>query len=143
MPGQRGSETRKRSEQILIRLTPDERAIIGQRADERGLSAADFARAELLGRDPTGAPKRRRTPTGADKKLAAVLAELAAIRSELGHYGANLNQLAHNSNLGRRVPRTALEPLTAAVDALGRRLTGGMDGVLAALHGRSENDHQE
>jgi hypothetical protein len=45
-----GSETRQRSESVRLRLTPEEYALIGRRAEECGMTASAFLRATALGR---------------------------------------------------------------------------------------------
>jgi len=45
-----GSEMRQRSESVRLRLTPEEYAMIGKRAEECGLTVSAFLRATALGR---------------------------------------------------------------------------------------------
>jgi len=46
----RGTETRQRSESVRLRLTPEEYAMIGMRAEECGMTVSAFLRATALGR---------------------------------------------------------------------------------------------
>jgi hypothetical protein len=49
MPGRRGSETRRKSEQIMIRLEPDRYQAVVDAAAAAGMTVTDLARHRLLG----------------------------------------------------------------------------------------------
>jgi hypothetical protein len=111
-----GSESRKRTRHITIRLTPEERALIDAAAEEAGLASGSYARAILLG---APAPRQVRRPPVERKELARLL-------GELGKVGSNLNQLARENNEGE--PPYKREVLAVLASLLAVR-----DAVLAAL----------
>ena len=86
-----GSEKRQRARgAVLVRLLPDERAAVEEKAREVGLSLASFLRACGLG---TPGPRAKRSPP--------VNAEaLARATAALNKAGSNLNQIAHVLNAG-------------------------------------------
>jgi hypothetical protein len=97
----RGGRPRKaeaRTAQIMVRLTPSERAELMARAGERG--AAEYLRAQGLGRAP-------RLP----RQVPAVNREAW---EDLARALGNLNQVAHRLNSGERVLSAEI---LAAVDA--------------------------
>jgi len=100
-----GSEKRARTTHITIRLTPDERAAIDAAAERAGLTSGSYARAAVLGA-PT--PRQVRRPPIERKELARLL-------GEIGHVGANLNQLAHAANTGVDTDRNALLIILASL----------------------------
>ena len=83
-----GSDKRRRTDTITIRVTPDERAVIDDLSMRKGLSVGAFMRAAALG-DP-GKRARRRVPL--DAKL------LRNLLGEVGRTGNNLNQIARRVN---------------------------------------------
>jgi hypothetical protein len=86
-----GSEKRKRaSGAVLVRLLPDERLAVEERARDVGLSLASFLRASGLG---TPGPRARRTPPVNAEALGRATAALNKV-------GSNLNQIAHVLNAG-------------------------------------------
>jgi hypothetical protein len=86
-----GSEKRQRSKgAVLVRLLPDERAAVEEKAREVGLSLASFLRACGLG---TPGPRARRSPTVNAEALGRATAALNKV-------GSNLNQIAHVLNAG-------------------------------------------
>lgn len=84
----RGSETRQRQNILSIRLTPEERTRVHDRAEKAGLSAGAFTRHMLLGE--AGPRARKRTP--ADRK------ELVRLLGAVNRVGNNINQIAHALN---------------------------------------------
>jgi hypothetical protein len=86
-----GSNKRQRNKgAVLVRLLPDERAAVEEKAREVGLSLASFLRACGLG-----------TPGPRAKRSAPVNAEaLARATAALNKVGSNLNQIAHGLNAG-------------------------------------------
>lgn len=86
-----GSEKRKRAKgAVLVRLLPDERASVEEKAREVGLSLASFLRACGLG---TPGPRARRSPPVNAEALGRAVAALNKV-------GSNLNQIAHILNSG-------------------------------------------
>jgi hypothetical protein len=86
-----GSEKRQRAKgAVLVRLLPDERAAIEEKAREVGLSLASFGRAAMLG---TPGPRARRSPPVNAEALGRATAALNKV-------GSNLNQIAHGLNAG-------------------------------------------
>ena len=94
-----GSERRQRqSGPVLVRLLPEERAAIEEKAAAAGLSLAAYARACMLGN--AGPRARKRPPV--DREL------LARATAAVNRVGNNWNQLTHASNRGDDVPRSEL-----------------------------------
>jgi hypothetical protein len=90
-PGRSGSEKRQRAKgAVLVRLLPDERAEVEERARGAGLSLASFLRASGLG---TPGPRAQRSPTVNAEALARATAALSKV-------GNNLNQIARVLNSG-------------------------------------------
>lgn len=84
-----GSEKRQRAKgAVLVRLLPEERAAVEEKAREVGLSLAGFLRACGLG---TPGPRARRSPTVNAEALGRATAALNRV-------GNNLNQIAHVLN---------------------------------------------
>ena len=102
-----GSEKRRRTSDLHIRLTPAERLAINADAERAGLAAGSYARLVLLG---ARSPRQVRRPP-------IERAELGRLLGAIGHVGANLNQLAHASNSGLPVVRSQL---TEALQALAK-----------------------
>ena len=111
-----GSEKRARTTHMTVRLTDDERATIASDADRSGLMLGSYVRLTLLGA-PT--PRQIRRPPIERRELARLL-------GELGHVGANLNQLAHHANTGMPVERGDIERALASLSEM-------RDAVLSAL----------
>ena len=113
-----GSEKRKRTCPLTIRLTPDERATIEAAAERAGLACGSYARRVLLGA-PT--PRQVRRPPAERRELARLL-------GELGRVGNNINQVARAMHeirpVTHRMYADALEQLRpvreAILTALGR-----------------------
>jgi hypothetical protein len=84
-----GSENRQRGKgAVLVRLLPDERLAVEERARDVGLSLASFLRASGLGKP--GPRAKRSPPVNAE--------ELARATAALNKVGSNLNQIAHVLN---------------------------------------------
>src|ERR1700744_1234379 len=111
-----GTEKRARSAHLTIRFTPEERASLDAAAERAGLTTGSYARDTLLG---APAPRQVRRPPVERRELARLL-------GELGHVGANLNQLARSANQG--IPPYEAEVLRSLSD-----LTAVRDAILVAL----------
>jgi hypothetical protein len=111
-----GSEKRRRTAHITIRLTPDERAAIDESAQRAGLTAGSHARSILLGA-PT--PRQVRRPPVERRELAQLL-------GEVGRVGNNLNQIARALNSGAEPDDGALSEALAGLQPV-------RDAILAAL----------
>lgn len=88
--GRSGSNKRQRDGAVLVRLLPDERATVEEKARAVGLSLAGFLRACGIG---TPGPRARRSPTVNAEALGRATAALNKV-------GSNLNQIAHVLNSG-------------------------------------------
>ena len=86
-----GSEKRQREAVVQYRTTVERAAALRAAADARGISLAAYLRE----RDE-GAPG----PRSRSSRLNPDRAALALLRTELGHHGGNLNQLAYLANIG-------------------------------------------
>ncbi|HEY2068133.1 MAG TPA: plasmid mobilization relaxosome protein MobC [Rhizomicrobium sp.] len=107
-----GSEKRVRDHILTVRLSAEERAVIEDAAEKAGLAVGSYARQAML-----GAPAPRQV-----RRLPVERKELARLLGELGHIGANLNQLAKAANTGVVVYEseigTALRALAEVRDAI-------------------------
>lgn len=111
-----GSETRRATELITIRLTPDDHARIVEAGEALGMGPSSFARVAACKAAGLPRPDVRRKP-------ARQAVDVARVLGELGRIGNNVNQLARVANSRGDVPgaravadlRCALEALTRAV----------------------------
>ena len=116
-----GSERRQRGKPVSVRLMPDEKAALKERARDAGLSLASFMRASSLG---TPGPRAKRAPTINAEALARATAALNKV-------GSNINQIAHYLNAGGSTPAAqecwaALTEARAAAAAI-REIVGRKD----------------
>lgn len=102
----RGTEKRRRSESVLVRLTEEELATANAAAEATGQSVAGYARALITG----GKPRAVSRPVVDRKQLASAL-------GALGKIGSNLNQLARASNMNMFTARD-YEMLQEELEAL-------------------------
>jgi Bacterial mobilisation protein (MobC) len=107
---------RQRTEQIVTRWTPQERAELEARSARAGLTATAYLRQQALG--GAGPRARRRPPVDADALL--------MLEGQLGRIGNNLNQLARAANAGGWPSAFAIEDATQALMAT-------CDAIVAAL----------
>lgn len=103
-----GSEKRKRSACLAVRLTPEERAHIEANAVRAGLATGSYARLVLLGTPP---PRQVRRPPIERQKLAQLL-------GQIGYVGNNINQIARMLNGGREADLHALDEGLSALGAI-------------------------
>ncbi len=82
-----GSEKRQRSRILTVRLTPQEVAIIRQKAQKHGQSVGALLRSSLL--------HVRLHPSRIDRQA------VAQLLGQLGKIGSNINQLAKYAHMGR------------------------------------------
>lgn len=117
-----GSETRRRQRIVKVRCTVDEAAQLAAVARRQGKTISSCVRDTLITADALSAPKpRRRTPAADERDLARIL-------GQLGKWGSNLNQLAHQANMDEPVRPSQFEELAdqvrtasrAVLEALGR-----------------------
>jgi hypothetical protein len=87
------AENPRRSVSSMVRFTPDEFALIAQRARDCGRAPARFIREAALG----AVPRERRSAASAE------------LLRQLGRIGNNLNQLAARAHSGAPLPGSALE----------------------------------
>jgi len=114
-----GSEKRRRATgPVLVRLLPEERAAVEEKAATAGLSLAAFGRACMLG--DAGPRAKKRPPV--DREL------LARTNGELNRVGNNLNQIARALNRGRD---DELDPY--GLRAAGRELLATLTDIRRAL----------
>jgi hypothetical protein len=86
------SNNRRRVHVIRARVSPEEKKLAEAKARTMGSMGALF-RAAVLGYTP---------PRSADRDvMVKLLAQLAALRAEIGKVGSNLNQIAFHLNAGR------------------------------------------
>jgi hypothetical protein len=91
-----------RTSRFSIRLRPDDRILLRERAAARGMPAATYV--SVL----TRAHLRSQSPLPKEELLA-----LRRVVSELGSIGRNLNQIARTANRGERVSGPSREDLRA------------------------------
>jgi len=102
----------KRTENVRIRLTPDERAAVVAAGAALGLGLSSFARMAVVkasGRKPAKPPRRK--PDEHQRALAQWTAELARV-------GNNLNQAARALNKGHSPELSVLATIRAELQAL-------------------------
>jgi hypothetical protein len=108
-----GSETRKRQQIVRVRCTADEAAQLAAVARSQGKTISSCVRDTMIaGARPAPKP-RRRTPAADERELARVL-------GQLGKWGSNLNQLAHQANMDEPVKPYQFEELADQVRAASR-----------------------
>ena len=102
----------KRTEQILLRATPDEKNRIRKMADSAHLSVQAYVLTAVFQfNDPS-----------LDLTLPAVKRATVPIIAQLRRIGNNLNQLARRQNSGRSISRTDLLSNIEEVESLCRSL---------------------
>ena len=114
-----GSETRKRSHMVSVRLSDSEFASLSRHADACEITPASYMRMQTLDIPP---PRASRKPSINRELTARVLAEL-------GKIGSNVNQIARSLNAKSGVHGEHLEDAltsisamrTACMEALGRK----------------------
>jgi Bacterial mobilisation protein (MobC) len=107
-----GSDKRKRTAVLPIRLTPEERRLIDGNAERAALTAASYARHVLLGVDP---PRQARRPPVEKRELGRLLG-LA------GNIASNINQIARVLNGGGEADLGALDHALAELTDMRRAL---------------------
>lgn len=115
-----GSEKRQRQHSLTVRFNAAEHAAVVAQAEAIGLSAASFARTQLLDVPP---PRAARRPP-------VERAQVAQLLGHIGKVGSNINQIAKTLNTGKGslAQRDLAEALGAVMDmreaclkALGRQ----------------------
>ena len=116
-----GSETRKATQRVTVRFTPEGFAQVTAAAERAGFdSVGEFLRVRAMG---PGQGRGAKRPQGDRAALVRTLAEM-------GKIGSNVNQLAHAANAGGDIPAAVVlhfikADLSAAFEAvrkaLGRR----------------------
>lgn len=86
-----GSETRKTTELVTIRVTPEDHARIVQAGAAQGLGPSSFARVAVCKAVGLPSPNVRRKPDPVKQDIAKML-------GEIGRIGNNVNQLARVAN---------------------------------------------
>ena len=113
-----GSERSLRSTRLMVRLRPDDQALLRERAAARGMPPATYV--SVL----THAHLRSLAPLPKEELLA-----LKRVVSELGSIGRNLNQIARTANRGGPVTGPSRDDLRAIL----RACEGVRDHVRALL----------
>ena len=130
---------RERPFLIAFRVTEAERDRVRERADDHGLSVADFTRGAALASKPVGVRAKRRLPSGAERALSTLSAQLLDHTAEMNKIGANVNRITAAANEAAlkganfEIAPSALGKLTAAIDRERQVLDAIRKAVLAAL----------
>jgi hypothetical protein len=108
---------------VTFRVTPEQAALLDEAAHP--LSRGQYARRVVLAYAGTEGPKpgRRPLPKVADVDL------LREVLAEMGHWGGNLNQVAHALNERRPLSGESVDRLRAEFEPIKRRLLTAL-GVL-------------
>lgn len=117
------SDSRHRQKVVSFRLDPEDHETLVAAA--LPLSPGQFARhlaMEAAGIAPAR-PGRRPLPKVKDADL------LRAVLAEMGHWGGNLNQIAHLINQGQPLGSSAIDSMRAELEPIKRRLLQAL-GVL-------------
>jgi hypothetical protein len=102
-----GTDKRKRTRQVLVRLTEEEFTAASDKADRAGYPLATLFRLAALGHP---GPRARRRPPADHKALRQLL-------GQSGRIGNNLNQIARHLNAGgQAVLHEVQEAVTACLD---------------------------
>ncbi len=123
----RGSETRRRSRRLLVRLDDRELAEIEAGAEAAGLTLASFARQKILS-SPARKPSRR---ASVDAAL------LSKALGELNRVGSNLNQIVRALNSDDDDRHHYLDELHPALAVY----KGTIVLIMRALGFRTDADH--
>ncbi|MCO6389370.1 plasmid mobilization relaxosome protein MobC [Aliihoeflea sp. 40Bstr573] len=86
-----GSETRKTTQLVTIRLTPEDHAKVVAAGEARGLGPSSFARIATCKAAGLPRPEIRRKPDALSKLVGQAL-------GEIGRMGNNVNQIARVAN---------------------------------------------
>lgn len=112
----RPTKSEKRSQQLNLKLTPREMALLRGRAVACGMKLVDFGRAQLL------------AERVAQARQAAARHHLDPLFvAQVARIGNNLNQIARRLNAQDVPPPPALEPLLHSIRKIIR--TGSADGT--------------
>jgi len=95
-----GSEKRQRGLRLTVRFSQQEAAAIRQIAERNGQSVGALLRATLLKIPP---------PARSVRKPTVEVQAVARLLGELGKIGSNINQIAKEVNIGRRLREDSLE----------------------------------
>ena len=117
-----GSETRQRTERLLVRLTPQEIDEIRSRADGCGITAAGFVRVSCLQKP---APGRSHVPYKS-RKRAYLFRDSADLLAQLSRVGSNLNQLARGAHEGRFPEADDLRECLSKISSIADLITGSI-----------------
>lgn len=115
-----GTETRQRTERLLVRLTPQEIDEIRSKADRYGITAASFVRASCLQKP---VPGRSNVPYKA-RKRAHLFRDSADLLSQLSRVGNNLNQLSKQANEGRFLESVDIRECLRKITDIADQITG-------------------
>jgi hypothetical protein len=107
-----GSETRKRTKALLVRLTDAERVEVEEASRKAGLTVGSYARQQMLAAPP---PRSVRRPS-LERELAAQLL------GQVGRVGGNLHQLVRHLNFGKEADRRQIGDVLASLDLLKREI---------------------
>lgn len=122
-PPRKKSQKRQRNHQVKTNLLDDEFNAVAARARAAGLTMGGYARASMLG--DAGPRAQRRLPIDAQLLRAAL--------AQLGKYGNNMNQIAHQLNAQgedalaadfRRALKEWAEIRDTMYEAMGRETSG-------------------
>ncbi|MFC5357092.1 plasmid mobilization protein [Azospirillum himalayense] len=103
----RGTETRQRRLQVLVRLDEAEERLLGERAASAGLTPSDYLRQAALG------PVARVRLPPPDPRVES----LQRLLGELGRVGNNVNQIARALNVALKAGETPAPDGAAIADA--------------------------
>ena len=101
-----GTEKRKRSRVVGIRMTDEEYAQTEAAAERKGLTVPSYARHTLLAEPQTRSRRRPR----------ADVATLARFCGELNRIGSNINQIARAANSGEQRSEVRLAGALADIE---------------------------
>jgi len=115
-----GSAHRDLPAVVTFRVTADQAARLQEAA--RPLSPGQYARQIALAAAGIDGPRPGRQPLPRVQDASLLRAAIA----EMGHWGGNLNQVAHLLNMGQPLGPSAVDHLRAELEPIKRRLLAAL-----------------
>ncbi|MEP7168170.1 MAG: plasmid mobilization relaxosome protein MobC [Bacteroidota bacterium] len=99
------SEKRKRNSFLIARCTSEEKKLVEERANSKGLSLGDFIRSQSIGQKPLKIVPKKGPATTA----------ILLLKAELNKIGSNVNQIAKVCNTNGTVAPAQVDAMLFAL----------------------------